>query len=707
MSSEIFDVDQIGPYHVVQVIGEGGMGIVYEAEQREPVRRRVAVKMMKIGMDTKQVVGRFEMERQALAVMDHPGIAKVLDAGVGPQGRPFFAMELVAGVPIDRYCNLQRLTTPQRLELIIAVCEAMQHAHQKGVIHRDIKPSNILVKEDDGRPRPKIIDFGIAKATGHRMTQQTVVTSLGQALGTLAYMSPEQAEMSGLDVDTRTDVYALGIILHEVLTDRVPIDPAETGDQSFVLRLMQRDDPLPTLSQTLSRWDASQLQAVAASRRTDVQPYRRELAGDLKWIVSKAIEKDRNARYQTANALAMDLRHYLDNEPVLARAPSASYRLRKFVRRNRRSVAAAAVAMLALVAGTTGTTIAMFRARDAEARAAREAEASAEVANFLAGLFSLSDPAQARGRTMSARELLDSGATRVVAGLRDQPHIRARLKRTIGEVYMGLGLYNEALPLLDSALATQRAILGHDDPQTLLTAYALGDLAFYRGEYGRAESLFVDVAQRRARVLGETHPLTIRAQGAVGTNNILQERWAEAESILVRAHAAAVRSVGRDDPETLLILNNLQGLYYRRERFADAEAAATEVLAGRRRQQGPDHPESLNALHNLATVHAKQGRFAEAEREFLESLEGKRRVQGAEHPRTLWTRSALANLYDVQGRHAEAEAMYRENLAAYERTVGLRDPGAQRTINYLIALYTNTGRPELAATWSARLASSR
>ena len=704
MATEILGrPDTIGPYHVIQVIGEGGMGIVYEAEQREPVRRRVAVKMLKAGMDSKQVVGRFEIERQSLAVMDHPGIAKVLDAGVDVTGRPYFAMELVAGVTIDEYCSLNRLTIRQRLELAIAVCEAVQHAHQKGVIHRDIKPSNILVKDEDGHPRPKVIDFGIAKATGQRMTAQTVVTSLGQALGTLAYMSPEQAEMSGLDVDTRTDVYSLGIILHQLLTDRVPVDPADSGEQVFILRLMQRDEAMPTLTQSIAKLDSARLKGAAMFRGTDVTSYTRELAGDLQWIVSKAIDKDRNRRYQTANALAADLRRYLDNEPVTARAPSAAYRFGKFIRRNRRVVAGGVVAVLALVTGTIGTTAGLFRARKAEAQAAREAAASQEVASFLAGLFQLSDPEQARGRTMTARELLDTGAQRIRTSFREQPQIRAQLERTLGEVYMGLGQYDVAKRLLDTALATQSAGIGWDDPQTLQSAYSLGDLSFYRGEFARAESLFVEVAARRTRLLGEGHPLTIKSVGAIGTTYILQKRFAEAESILVRAHAAAVRTMGPDDAETLELLNSLQGVYFRQKRYQEAEVAAKEGLERRRRVQGANHPSVFIGMHNLATIHLEQGRFSEAERELRETIDMRLPVEGPEHPGTLNTMSALGYNYFMQGRYAEAESVYKHVVATSERVHGLAAPGTQRTIQRMVQLYTKTGRAAAAASWSAKL----
>ena len=704
MSADQFDLpERVGPYHVLRVIGEGGMGVVYEAEQREPVRRRVAIKMMKLGMDTKEVVGRFEAERQSLAVMDHPSIARVLDAGVSADGRPFFAMELVAGIAIDAYCRMQRLTTDQRVELMISVCEAVQHAHQKGIIHRDLKPSNILVKEEEGRAIPKVIDFGIAKAIGQRLSQQTVVTSFGQAIGTLSYMSPEQAEQSGLDVDTRTDVYSLGVILHELLIDRVPLDPAEFGAQGFVVRLMQRDTPLPTLTEHISRLEQTRLAAAAANRRTDTTRFRRELSGDLQWVVSRALDKDRNRRYATSNALALDLRRFLASEPVSAHAPSAAYRLRKFTRRNRTSVVAAVLVLLALITGTIGTTLGLLRAREAERIAAQEAEASAHVAAFLAGLFELSDPRQARGRVMSARELLDSGSARVRSELKEQPAIQARLQQTIGEVYTGLGEYGEAGALLEHALAIQRRVLGPDDPQTLLTAYALGDVYFYRSDFARAETTFADVAARRRRVLGPGDTLAIEADGALGTVYVRQERWKEAEAALQRSQQASARVLGADAPKTLTLLNNLQGLYYQQGRYADAESMALQVRAGRKRQLGTDHPAYHTALHNLATIYYRMERFPAAEEVFREALAGRRRVLGEDHPSTLGTKLRMGEMYGAWKRYDEAEPLLLGAIAGWERTTGLSEPAARNAVEALMTMYDASGASEKARGLARRL----
>jgi eukaryotic-like serine/threonine-protein kinase len=362
--------DRIGRYKLLQTIGEGGCGIVYMAEQEDPVRRRVALKVIKLGMDTKSVVARFEAERQALAMMDHPNIAKVLDAGGTETGRPFFVMELVRGIKITDYCDQNKLSTHERLNLFTQVCNAIQHAHQKGIIHRDIKPSNILVTLHDGVPVPKVIDFGIAKATQGRLTDQTLFTAFEQFIGTPAYMSPEQAEMSGLDIDTRCDVYALGVLLYELLTGRTPFDAKEliqSGLDEMRRTIREKEPERP--STRLSTMLAADLTDVAQRRHSDAPKLIHLLHGDLDWIVMKALEKDRTRRYETANGLAMDIQRHLCDEAVLARPPSNFYRLQKFARRNQTVFVAGAVVAAALIAGFAISTVLFLKEREARKRA--------------------------------------------------------------------------------------------------------------------------------------------------------------------------------------------------------------------------------------------------------------------------------------------------------------------------------------------------
>ncbi|HJZ57369.1 MAG TPA: serine/threonine-protein kinase, partial [Gemmataceae bacterium] len=346
----------IGPYKLMEQIGEGGMGLVFVAEQHQPVRRKVALKVIKPGMDTRQVLARFEAERQALALMDHPNIAKVFDGGATPNGRPYFVMELVKGTPITKYCDEHRLAPKGRLELFVQVCQAVQHAHQKGVIHRDLKPSNVLVAPYDGKPVVKVIDFGVAKAVGRPLIEKTLVTGFGAIVGTLEYMSPEQAEINQLDTDTRTDVYALGVVLYELLTGTTPLE-SKRVKQSGMLEALRiiREEEVPTLSNRLAT--TGELPVIAANRGTEPAKLTRLVRGELDWIVMKALEKDRNRRYETANAFATDVQNYLDDKPVRAVPPSAGYRLRKFARRNKRALAMISVLALAVVVGVAALVV--------------------------------------------------------------------------------------------------------------------------------------------------------------------------------------------------------------------------------------------------------------------------------------------------------------------------------------------------------------
>jgi len=473
---------QIGPYRILQVLGEGGMGVVYEAEQIEPVRRRVALKVMKLGMDTKEVVGRFEAERQALAVMDHPGIARVLDAGASDTGRPFFAMELVRGVPITDYCDTRRLTTRDRLELFLPVCHAIQHAHQKGVIHRDLKPSNVLITEVDGRPAAKVIDFGIAKAIGRHLTDKTLVTAYGQAMGTPAYMSPEQAEMSGLDVDTRTDIYSLGILLYELLVGTPPLDPLEVGLGTFIAQLVLRETDPPTPSTKVAAL-AARAKHLSANRGADPETLRRQMRGDLDWIVMKAIDKDRARRYETANGLARDIDRYLHDEPVVARPPSTRYRLGKFVKRHRGGVVVAGIFALAILVSSgviAYLAVAATRARNVADQRRVQAE---DLITFMVG--DLRQQLEPIGRL----EILDTVAQKALEyfaavgenELTDEELFRrSETLNQLGQVRLAQGNQDAALDAFRESLRLSLA-LAERDPENGEWQVGLGASRFYVG----------------------------------------------------------------------------------------------------------------------------------------------------------------------------------------------------------------------------------
>ena len=509
-SSEAASEIVLGSYRLHQGLGEGGMGEVWLAQQNQPVRRQVAVKILKAGMDSVRVIGRFEAERQTLAVMDHPCIAKVLDAGTTPQGRPYFVMEYVRGDSIAVFCDQHRLSLRARLELFIQLCEGVQHAHQKGIIHRDLKPSNVLISLVDDRPVPRIIDFGIAKVVTQPFSDGSLFTELGTFVGTPEYMSPEQAAMTG-DVDTRSDVYSLGLLLYELLVGRLPFDrdAFRSGGLDGVWRTIRDTDaPRPSTQVTSGGVD---VQAIAARRQIPASKLAGVLRGDLDWITMKALEKDRARRYATANALALDIRRHLEHEPVSAGPPTAIYRARKFAQRHRVGVAAAASLAVLLVAFAVVMAVQAGRIARERDRANREAAAATQVTSFLVGLFKVSDPSEARGNSLTAREILSRGSADVETRLRDQPQVQASLESTIGTVYTSLGLYDEARPLLERALRTQKALQGEDAAETLATANSLASLYWSRGDYAGSERLYADIVRRRARTLGEEHPETLRS----------------------------------------------------------------------------------------------------------------------------------------------------------------------------------------------------
>jgi serine/threonine protein kinase/tetratricopeptide (TPR) repeat protein len=476
---------RIGRYKLLQHLGEGGCGVVWMAEQEEPVRRRVAVKVIKLGMDTKSVIARFEAERQALALMDHPNIARVLDAGATEAGRPYFVMELVPGVPITRFCDQHNLPTSERLRLFAQVCHAVQHAHQKGVIHRDLKPSNILVSHHDGEPVPKVIDFGIAKATQGRLTDQTLFTALEQFIGTPAYMSPEQAEMGGLDVDTRSDIYSLGVLLYELLTGRPPFDPKSLVQAGLdeIRRIIREVEP-PKPSTRLNTLTGPDRDSIARQRGTAPGQLSLLLRGDLDWIVMKALDKKRSRRYETANGLAIDIQRHLQHEPVMARPPTAWYRVSRFIRRNRVAFTATSAVALALIAGTIVSTLEAVRARRAERVAAAERTKAQEERTRAENLlgFMLGDL-----RTQLAKvgrlEVLDSVGEKAMAyfssreagGLDDATLTRySQALSQIGQIRVDQARYPDALTAFSDAYA-RASTLATRHPQD-------GDVLFERGQ---------------------------------------------------------------------------------------------------------------------------------------------------------------------------------------------------------------------------------
>jgi serine/threonine protein kinase/tetratricopeptide (TPR) repeat protein len=710
--------ERIGNYRVLQRLGEGGMGVVYEAEQERPVRRRVALKLIKWGMDTKEVVARFESERQALALMSHPNIAKVLDAGATEQGRPYFAMELVKGAPITEYCDVNQLNTRERLALFIQVCEGVQHAHQKGIIHRDMKPSNVLVVMDGGRPVPKIIDFGVAKATAQRLTEQTVFTRLGQWIGTPEYMSPEQAEMTGVDVDTRTDVYSLGVMLYELLVGAVPFDPKELRRVGFdeMRRRIREEEPVRPSTRVSSLGDASKV--AAKRRRTDLNGLVRTLRGDLDWITMRALEKDRMRRYASPSELSADIRRHLSSEPVLAGPPSAVYRLGKFVRRNRLGVTAAALVLTALVLGIAAATVGLLRAK-------REAAAARQVSELLIGVFSVMDPGAPYGHATSAAAVLKRGAERVEKALPGQPLVQARLMWTIGAVYLNLGRYEDARPLLEKALALQRRYLGEDHSGVAMMLNTLGWLHAFTGDYVAARQEFEGALRIGEKSLGADDRATLAAQSnlawvlwktgdfrgawmhteqALGVAQkalppddltladllcrrglLLQEsaRYDEARAPYERCLAIRERVLGPNNFAVGWTLFDLGLMNYRAARYQAARTYYDRALAVLQKAVGPGHMAVAYPVNELGVLAMRNGDLVTA-RSFLErALAIREQALGPNHPDVAWSLLTLAALLDRVGEHEVARQFYERAVRIDEDAFGADNPETCRALTYL------------------------
>jgi len=682
----------IGSYRLLEQIGEGGFGIVFMAEQQQPVRRKVALKILKPGMDTRQIVARFEAERQALALMDHPNIATVFDGGTGPDGRPYFVMELVRGSAITDYCDRERMSVRERLALLIDVCLAVQHAHQKGIIHRDLKPSNILVTQHDGTPVVKVIDFGVAKAIGESLTDKTLFTQFAQLVGTPLYMSPEQMALSGLDVDTRADVYALGVLIYELLTGTTPFRRERFRDADFdeFRRAVREEEPdrpsrrIPTLQDSATVTDA---------RRCDPRQLSRMLRGELDWIAMKCLEKDRTRRYAGAGDLARDLQRYLSDEPIEARPPSAAYRMSKFVRRHRGAVAAAAVVSLALLGGIVGTSWGLMQASrraEAESRQRERAEAAEQSAReketaaldqlalsralteFLqhdllgqAGSKSQANRKQEPQPNLSVREALDRAAATLGERFRDRPELEAGIRHTIGSMHRELGEPRKAVVQLQHAAEISRECRGAGHRDTLAVQHDLAGAMRESGQLAEAAVLFQSVLDRRAEVLGPDHADTVNTMNSLALSwravGQFQKSTALLEDVLVRR----TRLFGPEDPRTLTTLDNLGTAALYAGNPAKAIAMLKTAADTRARVLSPDHPDTLHSLSNLASAHLEANEIGAADA-ILEPLYATSvRVMSAPHPLSLNILNKRATIQSKLGRSEEAMKLLEELQTQY------------------------------------------
>ncbi len=702
----------IGRFRLLELIGEGGFGRVFMAEQREPVVRRVAVKIIKLGMDTAQVVARFEAERQALALMDHPGIATVLDGGATESGRPYFVMELVKGVPITEYCDKTRLNVSERLALFMEVCAAVQHAHQKGVIHRDLKPGNVLVAERDGRPRPKVIDFGIAKATSGRLTNRTLFTEFRQFIGTPQYMSPEQTLGAGVDVDTRTDIYSLGVILYELLTGTTPLDPdaLRTAGLDEVQRLI-REGTTPRPSTRISTLES--IGDVAAHRHTEPARLGTLLRGDLDWIVLKAVEKDRTRRYETANALADDVRRFLRHEPVSATPPSPSYRLRKFIRRNRGGVLAGAAVLLLLVVAVAGTTSGLLAALRERERAQAQRENAERVAEFMADLLKGVETAKALGRdTTVLREMLDSAAARIESGeLADSPEAELRLRWTIGQAYTDIaegGAAQRAEAVLRPAMGLAERTYGAQSIEAAMTLLTHARSLFALGQREEALSGYEASLQIYRRVHNGDHVAIVAA-----LNDLVQclESLGRPDEGLRRAEEAVAMSrrlKSGDDPALAASLNNVGACLSMLGRSEAAVTTYREALEMHRRLFGPDHPEVAACLNNLALCLSAMGRWDEALPAQEAVLQMHRRLFQGDHPDLAWSLNNVAYCLNAMGRYGDALPYFESALEMRQRLFTGDHPDTATNLNNVAACLNALGRHEEAlAKFEAALAMFR
>jgi serine/threonine protein kinase/Tfp pilus assembly protein PilF len=670
-ASRVSDVTEppgrrIGLYRIVKLIGEGGFGAVYEAEQEEPVRRRVALKIIKLGMDTRQVVARFEAERQALALMDHSGIARVFEAGSTETGRPYFAMELVDGVAITEYCDGTGLSPRQRLDLLMRVCDAVQHAHQKGVIHRDLKPSNVLVTSRNGEALPKVIDFGIAKAMRRRLTEKTLVTESGQLVGTPAYMSPEQAELGETDIDTRTDIYSLGALMYELLTGTTPFDAEAFRHLPYpeIRRIIREKDP-PTPSIRVVGL-GEELLRVAKNRSLEPGSLPRLLRGDLDWIVMRALEKERGRRYATASELAADIGRYLRHEPVLASPPRMTYRVRKFIRRHRLGVTVGISMAVALLVAVAGMSWGLTRALRAEAKARSDAEAATQVSDFLVGLFDAAAPIRPNASSITAREILDRGAEKIKNDSDLQPLVRAQLIKTMGNTYRSLALWKDARFLLEEALAIYRAELGDHHA---LVRDTLHDLAWTKlQDANRA------VARRQLETVIEIYT---KAHGPDEINlahsryllaNVLRDAGEHqaARSLYERVLESQEDFYGRDNVNVGWTLTNFGELLGLMADYEAARAMLERALRIMETYYGPDDLMVTYVLTDLAKVLEELGDFEQARPLFERTLAIREAVYGAEHPHTAWASLSLGQMLSLTGEHERAQRLLEHALAVFE-----------------------------------------
>ncbi len=733
---------QVGPYLIKELIGEGGMGVVYLATQHEPVQRSVALKILQLGIASRDVITRFNAERQALAMMSHSNISKIYDAGTTQDGRPYFVMEYVPGLPVTEYCDSKKLGIDTRLRLFVDICDGVLHAHQKGVIHRDIKPSNILVTEENEKPVPKVIDFGIAKATEEPFGNAKPETRIGTLIGTPGYMSPEQAGVTGLDVDSRADVYSLGVLLYELLIGLQPFEATTSAQGLFEVQRAIRDEEAIRPSHRLSKITEEQQQRISQDRATRLPALRRRLDSDIEWILLKAMDKDRDRRYPSVAEFSADISRYVEGMPVLARAPTRRYRTSKFVRRHVFGVSMAAIVSLLVLGFAVTMTVQTLRLQQALAQTNLERNRAEQVSDFMVELFEAANPEISGTTDVTAREMLDQGSTRLLEDLTNQPELRARLLRTVGETYRVLGGVENAaaaITLLENAQADLRSVQPTPPNQLSAVLNALGSVYHDTGDYKEAERNYsqalslldpesdtrlksdilgnlsvlhtdlgnLPVAEDFARSSLDAVPTGSDENAAIVAR--LKQRLAyilyqqgnlDEARALIRDTVSILRETrGASNPAVATALNYAAMIQRGSGDPVAAQQSLLEAVDIYRTVYGPDYPYLANTLNNLSIAYNQTADFGKAADAQAEALRVGIASYGSDHPNVNSFRINLATNLQDMGRLIEAEPLLQEGLRSDREQLDPGSPYLVATLDRLGAVLDDLGHHSDAETF--------